>query len=66
MSFVSARESAGLSQRAAAQRLGVNQSSVCFWETGRYFPRASMLVKMAELYGCTIDELLGREPKSSA
>lgn len=61
MSFVSAREKAGLSQREASQKLGVNQSTVCFWETGRNFPRASMLVKMAELYCCTIDELLGRK-----
>jgi len=61
MNFVSARENAGLSQREAAQRLGVNQSTVCFWETGRNFPRASMLVKMAELYCCSIDELLGRD-----
>lgn len=61
MSFVSARENAGLSQREAAQKLGVNQSTVCFWETGRNFPRASMLVKMAELYCCTIDDLLGRK-----
>jgi len=66
MNFVSARENAGLSQREAAERLGVNQSTVCYWETGRNFPRASMLVKMAELYCCSIDELLGREQGSSA
>lgn len=61
MSFLSARENAGFSQREAARRLGVNQSSVSFWESGRYRPRAAMLVKMADLYCCTIDELMGRE-----
>lgn len=61
MSFSSARENAGLSQREAARRLGVNQSSVSFWESGRYHPRAAMLVKMADLYCCTIDELMGRD-----
>ena len=49
-----------MNQREAAQRLGVNQSTVCFWETGRNFPRASMLVKMADLYCCSMDQLLGR------
>lgn len=66
MSFASARENAGYNQREAAQLLGVNQSTVCFWETGRNFPRASMLVKMADLYCCTIDDLLGHKPGSSA
>ena len=66
MSFVSARENAGLNQREAAQRLGVNQSTVCFWETGRNQPRASMLVKMADLYCCTIDELMDRGPGRSS
>lgn len=61
MSFASAREAAGYNQREAAQLLGVNQSTVCFWETGRNFPRASMLVKMADLYCCTIDDLLDRK-----
>jgi len=62
MSFLTARERAGLNQREAARRLGVNQSTVCFWETGRNFPRASMLVKLAELYCCTVDDLLERGP----
>lgn len=64
--FIAARENAGMSQRKAAQELGVNQSTVCFWETGRNFPRASMLVKMADLYSCSMDQLLGREPRDGA
>ncbi len=62
--FAIARENAGFNQREAAQRLGVNQSTVCFWETGRNFPRATMLVKMADLYCCSMDQLLGREQQS--
>ena len=60
--FIAARENAGLTQREAAEKLCVNQSTVCFWETGRNFPRASMLVKMADLYCCSMDQLLGRKP----
>ncbi len=60
MSFASARKNAGFSQAEAARRLGVDASTVCSWEIGRQSPRAVMLVKMAELYCCTIDELMGR------
>ena len=58
------RKRHGLTQREAAEKLCVNQSTVCFWETGRNFPRASMLVKMADLYCCSMDQLLGREPNT--
>lgn len=60
MNFVKARMRTGMSQREVARRLGIDQSSVAYWETGKTIPRASMLVKLADLYCCTIDELMGR------
>lgn len=61
MSFVNARKRTGMSQMEVARRLNINQSSVACWETGKSIPRAFMLVKLADLYCCTIDELMGRE-----
>lgn len=61
MSFLSARESAGLTQKEVAEHVGVDQSAVSFWETGKTNPRASLLVKLSELYHCTVDELLKDE-----
>lgn len=58
MSFLSAREKAGLTQREVAEHMGVYQSAVSFWETGKTRPRAALLVKLAGLYHCTVDELL--------
>lgn len=58
--FVNARNRAGYSQDDVARKLGIDQSSVAYWETGKNLPRASMLVKLADLYCCTIDELMGR------
>lgn len=58
MSFVSERKRIGFSQRAVATRMGVDQSAVCLWETGKTRPRTSLLVRLAALYGCTVDELL--------
>lgn len=58
MSFSSAREKAGMTQNEVAKVLGVNQSAVSFWESGRNQPRAKQMVKLAKLYGVTVDELL--------
>jgi len=60
MSFASARKDAGFSQAEAARCLGVDASTVSSWEIGRQSPRAGMLVKMADLYCCSIDKLMGR------
>lgn len=58
MGFLSARENVGLTQKEVADRLGIDQSAVSLWETGKTAPRASVLVRLAGLYGCTVDELL--------
>lgn len=58
MSFLIAREKSGLTQREVAEQIGVDQSAVSFWETGKTLPRAALLVKLANLYHCTVDELL--------
>lgn len=56
--FAFAREKAGLTQKEVAEKLGVDQSSVSFWETGKTFPRAFILSRLSEIYCCPIDELL--------
>lgn len=58
MGFKKAREKSGLTQQEVASRLGIDQSAVCQWETGKTKPRASLLPKVAAIYGCTLDELL--------
>ncbi len=58
MKFKSAREKSGMSQQELAQALGVDQSTVCLWETGKTKPRAKLLPTIAKILGCSIDELL--------
>lgn len=65
MSFKKAREKSGLTQQEVATHLNVDQSAVCQWETGKTKPRSSQLPKIAELYNCTVDELLNDIPDAA-
>jgi len=48
------RISAGMSQKALADLLGVNVASVCRWETGSRIPKRDKLEKLAVLFHCSI------------
>lgn len=61
MSFLSARTKAGLSQAAVAEKLGVSAAAVCQWETGKTMPDSRKLPQIAELFDCTVDELLASD-----
>ena len=61
MSFLSARTKTGLSQATVAKAMGVSDAAVSMWETGKTRPRAGLLLELANLYGCTVDELLRQE-----
>ena len=50
------------SQTEVARLLGVRPTTVSKWENGVSKPRADKLPKIAELYGCTIEELLADVP----
>jgi len=53
------REAAGLTQQQLAQRIGVEQSTIAFWERGAKVPRSDVLPKLATALGVTIETLLG-------
>ena len=55
------RKSANLTQNAIAKRLGVERTTICMWENKKSSPTAQMLVKLAQVLNCTIDELLKEE-----
>ena len=48
----------GLTQKELAEKIGVSQGAVYFWEKGINEPTAGYLVSMAELFGVSVDELL--------
>ena len=52
-------ERKGLTRAQAASLLDVSEGTLKRWESGASIPSAKAC-DMAELYGCTVDYLLGR------
>lgn len=61
MNLKQLRESKNLTQDYLAKELGVGRTTVAMWEAGESMPRASLLPKIAEILGCTIDTLFKKE-----
>ena len=53
-----ARKAAGLTQEQAAAALGIPQSQIAKWETGKRIPKLPALKKLAALYQCPLDKLI--------
>lgn len=51
------RRKAGLSQKELASSCGVSQAIISQWEKEIALPRTRQLPQLAEVLGCTIDEL---------
>ena len=51
-----------LSQKELAKVFNVAPSTYNQWETGKREPDLAALTAIADFYGVTIDELVGREP----
>lgn len=55
------REGAGLRQRDLADKLNTTQRKVSYWESGKVEPDLENLWRIADFFGVTIDELVGKE-----
>lgn len=54
------RKKTGLSQDDIAQKLGVHNTTYGNWELGKTEPNIETLIKLADYYHVTLDELVGR------
>lgn len=52
------RKEQNLTQEQFAQSMEVSRQSVSKWESGLAFPETEKLIRMSDLFGCTIDYLL--------
>ena len=57
------RKELGLTQEGLALKLGVTNQAVSKWESGQSCPDIALLPLLADLFGITLDQLFGREPK---
>ena len=56
------RKELALSQEALGAELGVSRQSIYKWESDASLPEIDKLIALADCFGVTLDELVGREP----
>ena len=55
------REKKGVSQRDVAEVLKISKGSIGMWESTDRIPNAKQLNLLADFFGISVDELLGRD-----
>ena len=58
------RKQANLTQVELAKRLGIGQSSYADWERGKKKPTQENLVKISQVFGVSIDYLVGNSEEN--
>ena len=48
----------GLTQAQLAEKIGVTQGAIYFWEKGINEPTAGYIIRLATLFGVSVDDLL--------
>ena len=54
------REERGLTPYELAKAIGVNHQNIYRWESGKAKPSLEMCIKLADYFGVSLDELVGR------
>lgn len=53
------RKKAHLKQHHIAEAIGISRSAYAYYETGNNMPKMERLVKLADIFNVSVDELLG-------
>ena len=64
MGFKEARVRAGKKVSDVMEHMGVSDAAIYMWENGTTVPRGQKLARLAEFYGCSIDDLLKKEAET--
>ena len=54
------REQNNLSQSELAKKTGLKQQMISWWEADKGLPNIEFCIKLADFYGISLDELVGR------
>ena len=57
------RRGQGLSQERLAEQMAVSRQAISKWESGGAIPEVDKLIQLAQLFGATVDDLLGIAPR---
>ena len=57
------REINGFTQSGLANATGISQQKISYYESGKHSPPIEDCIKLADFYGITLDELVGRDVK---
>ena len=57
------REKLGLSQSIVASKINTSHQNISRWESGKIMQSIDFCVKLGDLYGISLDELIGRDKK---
>ena len=55
------RQSRNLTQSELAKQTQIGQPKISYYESGEHIPPIDLCIKLADFYGITLDELVGRE-----
>lgn len=58
MGFKEMRLAANLSVLDVQKAMNISDATIYYWESGKTRPTVNNLLKLAELYGCSVDDLL--------
>lgn len=54
------RQAAGMTQEQLAAQVPCSRTIIAQYEIGLKTPSVSIVAKLADVFGCTVDELIGR------
>ena len=60
------RRNAGITQAELARKINYSDKSVSKWESGNGVPDVLVLMRLAELFGVSVNDLVGESPKERA
>ena len=60
------RKQQGLTQEQLAEALNVSRQAVSKWESGAAYPETEKLIRLSEMYGCTLDHLVREDAQEEA
>ena len=55
------RETKGISQLELSKQIGTSHQNINRWESNQVLPNIDFCVQLADFYGISLDELVGRD-----